>query len=49
MQRKIRWSVWFSILLVAAFIAGYLVSAKANAAWPYDDEIVGLPRHQVKK
>ncbi|KKW22096.1 MAG: hypothetical protein UY65_C0032G0005 [Parcubacteria group bacterium GW2011_GWA2_51_12] len=38
MQRKIRWSVWFSVILVAAFISGYMAWAKANAEWPYDYE-----------
>ena len=43
MGQKIRFSIWFSIILVAAFVVGYLAWAKATFNWPYDYEVVSGP------
>jgi hypothetical protein len=43
----LRPTVWIMTLVVIAFAAGYLVWARANQAWPFDNEIVGLPTHEA--
>ena len=41
--QHLRFSIWFCVILIVAFVAGYLIRAKSTQTWPYDDEIVGLP------
>lgn len=43
MTAKLRFSVWFSVIVVAAFAVGYLVWAKSNSAWPYDQSFIPYP------
>lgn len=45
-NKQLRPTLWIMTLVVIAFAAGYLVWAKANQAWPFDNEIVGLPTHK---
>lgn len=43
MLSKIRFSIWFSIILLSAFLVGYLSWAKATFNWPFDDTFYPYP------
>jgi len=42
-KNHLRPFAWVLILVVIAFAAGYIVWARANQSWPYDNEIIGVP------
>ena len=43
MTRPIRFSIWFSIIILAAFAAGYSAWAKATLNWPFDKVFYPYP------
>ena len=43
MTHKLRFSAWFSIILLSAFLVGYLSWAKATFNWPFDGTFYGYP------
>jgi hypothetical protein len=45
---KIRFSVWFSITLVAAFLVGYLTWAYTYQNWPFDGVYIPYPDKHVQ-
>jgi hypothetical protein len=42
-MKHIRFSVWFSVILVAAFIVGYLAWAYTYQYWPFDTVLILYP------
>jgi len=46
MTRKVRFSIWFCTILVAAFAVGYTSWAKATFNWPFDNTIYPYPEAQ---
>jgi len=49
MHRQLKFVIWFPIVLVAAFAAGYLFWQKTLIPGPYDIEPVNVVRHQIAK
>ena len=43
MPRNIRFSIWFSLILLAAFAVGYSAWAKATLNWPFDKTFYPYP------
>ena len=43
MIRNVRFSVWFSLVLVSAFTVGFLSWTKATFNWPYDQTFYPYP------
>ena len=48
MTRNIRFSIWFSIIILAAFAAGYSAWAKATLNWPFDRTFYPYPENNKK-
>ena len=43
MTHKLRFSAWFSIILLSAFLVGYLSWSKATFNWPFDGTFYPYP------
>ena len=41
MNRNLRFSIWFTVIILAAFTVGYMSWAKATFNWPFDSSFTG--------